>query len=470
MGHSLFIFFLLMRKIFFLLSLSIIINIVSSCSEGDDNNTAKNNTTTQTEDKPSTADTTSTEKKDTTSSSTIKVPSDTTGKMYQVAQMTINTEGGVAITGKTKEDYRNCNITITSSAEEWCYNGTGKIRGRGNSSWKWYDKKPYRIKLDEKSEILGLKANKDWVLLANYRDPTDLMNTFVFNMGEGLGMPYTNHTRYVEITLNGEYIGLYQLTEQIKVAKSRVNINKESGMLLELDADDGPELAPEETDNFWSQVYNLPVCVKYPKDPTETQLTSAKYALADIENAIKAHNYDKLCELMDVGSFIDYLLIQEFVYNVEMAAPRSFFLFRDADTKWTWGPLWDFDAGYDFDWSDMYTGHTFFTSYSETVLGTDPARHISDYTYTSSFFTDMWKNSTFVDEVRAHWEAMEPRIISEFWAETLKYYDGIEEALARDAAKWPIGRYYATEKKRMENWITNRVNFMHKVVANYPAQ
>ena len=107
---------------------------------------------------------------------------------YCVARMDITVDGGMGVTGKKKEEYLACTIKIESDTVAWNYEGRGRIRGRGNSTWEWYPKKPYRIKLDEKAEILGLDANKDWVLLANYRDPTHLMNTFVFEMGQGLGI------------------------------------------------------------------------------------------------------------------------------------------------------------------------------------------------------------------------------------------------------------------------------------------
>lgn len=415
---------------------------------------------------------------DTAKTDTVKTPETPQVKTYPakycVAQMTITTDGGAAVDSKDKKDYRGCTIKIESDTAVWNYEGRGKIRGRGNSTWLWYPKKPYRIKLDEKAEILGLDANKDWVLLANYRDPTHLMNTFVFEMGQGLGMPYTNHTRFVEVTLNGDYKGLYQLTEQVEVAKGRVDIGKKKGWLLSLDVDDGPKEAPEAGDNFWSEVYRMPVCVKSPEAEDyatpETLRDDARTALATLETAIQQHDYDALAKLCDIPVMIDYLLIQEFVYNVEVAAPRSIFLYKDKgdDAKWTFGPLWDFDAGFDFDWSQMTTGHKFFSDYRETVLGTDPANHVSDYTYTPSFFTDMWKNKQFVSEVKNRWNALMPRIMSEFWPEAKRYADAAAEAMERDAKRWPIDKDYKTEINRMEKWLNSRAVYMDNIVRNYP--
>lgn len=393
---------------------------------------------------------------------------------YRVAKISIDVDGNMAVTSKEKEDYRACAIKIESDTVVWNYEGRGRIRGRGNSTWEWYPKKPYRLKLDEKAPILGLDEEKDWVLLANYRDPTHLMNTFVFEMGQGLGMPYTNHSRFVELTLNGDYKGLYLLTEQVEQGKNRVAINKHEGLLLSLDVDDGPAEAPEAEDNFWSEVYRMPVCVKSPEAddyPTpETLVDDARSALGSLERAIQRHDYDALSSICDVDGMIDYLLIQEYIYNVEVAAPRSIFLYRDKgdDAKWTFGPLWDFDAGFDFDWGQMTTGHKFFADYRETVLGTDPARHVSDYTYTSSFFTDMWKSRQFVSEVKARWNRMRPRIMAEFWPEAKRYAEAAAEAMERNARRWPIDRQPKTEINRMEKWLNSRTVYMDNIVTNYP--
>ncbi len=442
--------------------------LVAACSGGEDSDLTQ----------PTPPETTGKEestKTDTTKTDDGDDQPSTLPACYRVAQMDIRTDGGIAVDSRDKADYRHCTVNLKSDTAAWNFTGTARIRGRGNSSWLWYPKKPYRLKLDEKAEILGLAANKDWVLLANYRDPTHLMNTFVFEMGNGVGLDYTNHTRYVELTLNGEYLGLYQLTEQIETGKSRVDISEKEGWLIALDADDGPELSPQAEDNFWSAVYRLPVCLKNPDASPET-LAHARELLATLENAIIAHDYAALETVMDIESMVKYLLIQEFVYNVEVAAPRSIFLYRgkNEDSRWHFGPLWDFDAGFDFDWGQMYTGHYFFKDYRETVLGTDPARHVSDYTYVNSFFTDMWHNQQFVAEVRGQWKKMRQLIMSEFWPETKRYAEGAAEAMARDQALWRsrdphFDRDFKTEINRMEKWLNSRTVYMDNIVNGYPS-
>lgn len=385
---------------------------------------------------------------------------------FKVAQISITTENATSVS--SRETYINCSITVKSDTKQWNYSGKGGIRGRGNSSWLWYPKKPYRIKLDEKAGILGLKADKDWVLLPNYRDPTQLMNTFVFTVGRGLGLSYTNHVRYVEVTLNGSYAGLYLLTEQVEQGSNRVSIDPNEGVLLSLDADDGPELSPDAGDNFWSSDYRMPVCVKSPDSISTAQLSTIRSDFGQLETAIRNADYDAVQKLMNIQPFIDYMIIQELVYNVEVDAPRSIFLYKDKGGQWTFGPLWDFDAGFDFDWSTMYTGHNYFYSYKELVLGTDPVNHTKGYAV-PSFFTDLFRNKWFVSEYKARWLAVKDKVMSEYWVTTQKYADNISGAMARDAARWPIDKNYKTEIPRMKQWLTNRVGYLSTIIANYPA-
>jgi len=393
--------------------------------------------------------------------------SETLNFIYGVAQLSITTENGVPIVSKDKKDYINCTITVEAEREEWYYTGTGRIRGRGNSTWLWYPKKPYRIKLDEKSEIFGLAAEKDWVLLANYRDPTHLMNAFTFIVGQRLELPYTNHSRYLEVTLNGEYIGLYQLTEQVEQGGSRVAVDDEQGILISLDADDGPELNPSGGDNFWSTVYRMPICVKHPEDATIVQLKEVQDDFALLEQAVKEGDYEAISKRLGIASFINYMLIQELVYNVEVAAPRSIYMHKDKDGLWTMGPLWDFDAGFDFDWATMYTGHNYFTSYRELVLGTDPANHIGGYRV-PSFFTDLFRNKRFVSEYKARWQEVKDKIMSEYWEETDLFVENCSEAMKRNAQRWPIDKDYQQEIPRMKRWLQQRIDYLGTVISDYP--
>lgn len=413
---------------------------------------------------------------------------------YMVATLTIDTED---MDGNGRPDWEtidkkrkvDCTVSIDHPYDEWDLEAaTGYVRGRGNSTWLWYDKKPHRFKLDEKVSVLGLDPEKDWVLLANYRDPSNLMNTFVFELGREMGLPFTNHSRYVELIANGEYLGLYQLTEQVEQGGSRVDVDDIDGYLICLDADDGPDLSPDAGDNFWSKIYGMPVCVKHPEDDmtpsrysqirddfakVETEILAIRRNKGDLE-AIQKH-YDALKEIFDVKSFIDFIIIQELVYNVELAAPRSMYMHKDKGGKWTMGPLWDFDAGFDFDWGTMTTGHHYFESYQDLVLGTDPVHHTGGYGV-PEFFTDIFRCNQFREEYRARWEEISPKIMTDVWTRVEKYAELGKEAWDRNSQAWPVYMDDTTmrekldwenEMEKMFVWLTKRIDYLTPVINAY---
>lgn len=388
---------------------------------------------------------------------------------YHIFQLYVYTKDAAAI--KSKTDYVPCYVALNGDGAYADRFVAAEIRGRGNSTWEWYDKKPYRLKLDKKHKMLGLAKAKSWVLLANYRDVTDLMNAFVFELGNWMGLPFTNHTRYVELFVNGDYMGLYQLTEQIQQGSKRVDVSDERGILITLDADDGPSLSPSAKDNFWSKVYNLPVAVKYPDDELLTTACrdSIKEVFAQLEDAIKRQDYPTASSLLDMESMVRYLMIQQLVYNVELSAPRSVYMHKDGDGPWVMGPLWDFDAGYDFDWGNMYTGHTFFTDYRETLLGADPVNHNATYRC-SDFFTNLFGCKEFVKRYKDVWNQYADSLMDHTWTVMERYLASMRDgAIGRETRQWPIsGKNFETEVAKMKQWLERRVAYTNELINGIP--
>lgn len=394
---------------------------------------------------------------------------------YKVFTMSITTEDEADIADR--ETWVNCFFTIDGKGEYSNYSGTGRIRGRGNSSWLYYDKKPYKFKLDTKSKLLGLDKAKNWNLLSNYRDVTDMMNVFAFETAQWMGMPYTNHTRFVEVFLNGEYVGVYQLTEKVEIGKNRVAIDETDGVLLSIDQDDGPSLSPDAGDNFWSEVYRLPLCVKEPENMTEEQKSAVRSDFAVLEKAVQAHDYEAVSQLMDVPSFIGILQLHEYLYNVEIDAPRSLYLFKDKDGKYTFGPVWDWDAAYCFSWSNWTVNHAYFGDYKRLIYGTSPLDGTRASYSINYFFRDMFASKAFVQEYKKAWAERSSQIYERNWAEVEKYVDEMRKgAYARDIARWPLAvpdsrnQYFdvETELSKMSEWLKNRKSYLDDVIAAYP--
>lgn len=386
-------------------------------------------------------------------------PEDSRDSKFKVHHIIIETENHSKV--NSKENYVSCIVSLESEEPNWNFKElSAGIRGRGNSTWEWYPKKPYRIKFDKKQEVLGLGKAKSWVLLAEYRDPTDLMNAYVFEMGQALEMPFTNHNRYVWLTLNGEDLGLYHLTEQVQQGSNRVDVADEGGYLLSLDADDGPYYSSE-PDNFWSMTYNMPVCVKYPEDQTSSQLENIREEFNILEQTIRKGSYSEIETLLDVRSLADFLIIQELVYNVELDAPRSMYIHKDKDSKWTLGPLWDFDGGFDFDWNDMYRSHRYFSNTRELVMGTNPYTREGASYNPPKFFTDIFRYKEFISVYKTEWKKIK-NLHDQVWNTTFNYVS--DYWWENEQNMWNLNLQYSGQITAMKNWLNNRIVYLDSFI------
>ena len=403
--------------------------------------------------------------------------------LYGVAEIDIETDGHAKVDSKDPADYRPCSVSVSGSLtdkdggkHDCTFEGEGAIRGRGNSTWEWYAKKPYRIKLNESQPFMGMKSNSDWVLLADYRDITHMMNNVGFSLAHHLDLPYTNHIRYAELTLNGEYMGLYAVTEQVEKGGHRVDVEGEGGILLALDVNDGPGDCPYATDNFYSEVYGTDCCVKYPSDPTASELSYVKAEFAKLESVIRSLDWDAIQEALDVQSMIDYLMIQEIICNVEMnngESIRSGYINRKPGGKWYMGPLWDCDGGFCYNWGDMYDsrgwGHTYFEDYRRLIFGSDPYTQKGAYGGFPGYFSDLFGIPEFVKAFKARWNDQKDSM-EEYLLENL---EAVEKAIASsaqdDLETWGISNYvHKTEYRNLVKWLENRFDYLDGVFNAYP--
>lgn len=128
---------------------------------------------------------------------------------------------------------------------------TGTIKGRGNSSWLLDEKKSYTVKLDKKAKLLDMDTSKNWAIVGNYEDKSLMRNTMAAYFAEAVEMPYVMMARPVDMWIDGQYWGTYNLTQKIEIEGERVSITdtekpgdekftdpaaNEVGYLLEFDA------------------------------------------------------------------------------------------------------------------------------------------------------------------------------------------------------------------------------------------
>lgn len=215
-----------------------------------------------------------------------------------------------------------------------------QIRGRGNGTWKW-PKKPYRIKLDAKSPLLGMPTEKDWVLLANFTDRSLLRTSAAFGIAEATSLAWTPKARFVDVSLNGVDIGNYQLVESVEATATKVPLVP-GGLLLEVD-----HYYPINTDPGFTTAHGTPIAYKDPDDPTVEEQAQVQASVAAFEAALYGDEFtdpvNGYTPYVDLDSFADWYLVNEVMKNVDGDFFSSAFVSWDPAGKFTMGPVWDFD-------------------------------------------------------------------------------------------------------------------------------
>lgn len=296
-----------------------------------------------------------------------------------------------------------------------------QIRGRGHSSWKGA-KKPYKLKLEKKTAIMGMPENKHWALLK----PTE--NTVAgLQLGKLMGMVWTPSFRPVEVVLNSDYIGLYFLIETIRIDENRVNIyeqqDKETnpdlitgGWLVEVDNyhDENQITIPE--NNRW----NLTLRYHSPEDLSDAQLEWLTNEFKTINTAI--YSSDKTStdweEYIDVESMARFFILQEVMDNPD-GFHGSFYLYKDIgdNARWIAGPIWDLVC-----YNREKTDYTF--------------RMKVHYGITPHWIGEIIQYDSFCRSVRSVWEDVYPDRLSEIYI----YIDAtvlpLAEAWKKDCERW----------------------------------
>ena len=266
----------------------------------------------------------------------------------------IDTKDGKGISDR--ENYVNMTFSLTDADNPEnnivVVNTENGIRGRGHSSWA-YRKKPYRIKFDKKTSLFGLEAAKSWVLLAEFLDPTLIKNNVAFELGDRFSLPYNHSYQHVQLYLNGNYQGLYGLTEQTQVNPGRVDIDDKKGWLVEMDFHTDGEL------RFETENYNMPVKIKSPEiEPVEIDNPAYDFVIKDVNELcdfLISTNFPEngYRDLIDMETFINYIMVPVIIGYADFNNPGSVYMYRDKNKKISMGPLWDYDITFGFAWESI---------------------------------------------------------------------------------------------------------------------
>ena len=275
----------------------------------------------------------------------------------------VNTQNKQAVTDT--ETQIPATVYIDSILPEYHSLGTAAsplpatIKGRGNWTWRGFDKKPYKIKFDVKQKVLGMPNNRHWCLMANADDylgflkmPTGL------KISKAIGLRWTPRFRPVELVLNGKYMGLYFLTEHVRIASNRVKIKEQADGETHADSITGGWLV--EIDNYPSDNnisftegngQEIMVTLREPEVLSNAQRSYLENQLYDLNDALYESSFAPLKQVLDIEEAAKYYLVQEIMEDCE-SYHGSCFLYKDRDSlgvadTWKFGPVWDFGNAYD---------------------------------------------------------------------------------------------------------------------------
>ncbi|MFT4800682.1 MAG: hypothetical protein ACI93N_000444, partial [Flavobacteriaceae bacterium] len=394
----------------------------------------------------------------------------------------INTEGGAEIPDEPKilgtmkiiqrpDGARNF-LTDANTDEFLDYSGTIGIEIRGSSS-QTLPKKPYGIDTleddgieDKNVKLLGMPKENDWILNSFAFDDSMMRDYISYEMARQMGQ-YATNLKYCEVILNGEYIGLYALSEKIKRDGDRVDIAKISddenslpeitgGYIIQTDRTGGDNPPEAWNNNGAGYIHEKPNS----DDITSQQSSYIESVFRDLDNnATNSNITSGYPSIIDIPSFVDYMLMAEIASNVDAYALSTYY-HKDRSGKLRAGPVWDYNLTYGNDLFEWGFDRSF------TDVWQFNYSNVGAY-----FWSDLFNNSTFkcylskrFNEVTSAGEPLNYDYISSLIDDTAEL---ISEALVRENERWSTIDDFSEEIINMKSWLEERITWMRNNLGEF---
>ncbi|MGX8680253.1 MAG: CotH kinase family protein, partial [bacterium] len=348
------------------------------------------------------------------------------------------------------------------------------IRGRGNSTWTEL-KKPYKFKLKKSTDLFGMGANKHWVLLADVFDPSRLKNRMTYYLSQKTCMEYSPQCVPVEVVMNGNYLGSYLLCEQIRIGKSRLNIDELEAKDTDSDKITGGYLirwspyGDEDSRNIFSTYRGLEFLHESPDFSESGNATQRRYIrkyIQKTEDALFGEDFkddkgESYKTYLDLDSVVDYWWIQELSINGDAYLTDSTYMYKKRGGKLCFGPLWDFD----------------YVAWCDSDDYEDPNDAAHGFNNTSSLWIDRIKEDPeFISLAKQRWGTIKAALksITQKNGVLDTYYHDIETALVYEGEKH-VGDQGESFKQGLEdlrttitkrtNWVDNHIDQLDHLFA-----
>ena len=252
----------------------------------------------------------------------------------------------------SREIWVNAEFSLENLPEEHAFaNASGRMRGRGNSTWYMHPKQSFRIRFDDRRTMAGTDhAARNWVIIGNHADKSLLRNHAAYYFAGLLdGMYYAPLSKFIDVYINGDYRGVYMLSDHQNVEAGRVQLTFDedpaiSEFFLEMcsrRADEGGE----EGIHFVT-INRRHYDIRFPRDELHTRdhAEYVRYFLSRFEYLARSGN-ERVFDYIHLQSFIDFYIVQEWFKNQDVGFASVFMQIRGQgeDRRLEMGPVWDFD-------------------------------------------------------------------------------------------------------------------------------
>lgn len=269
---------------------------------------------------------------------------------YDIPTLFLTTDMGAEIT--SKYEYVSGNFILDGTTYEI------GIRGRGNTSWRYYTQKSYLLKFDDRVSFFGMIPSEKWVLVSTYRDPSLIRNCVAMDIAACMDhLEYTPEQIPVDVYLNGEYLGVYTFSEKIDVDLQKINMFSGEDYQPPADSEDmdlafflecgGDLMRPHVySQEYFMTAHSPKMFFQYPvlDKPYTDEFYYVYNYMNELDRAlVRGTGYE---EYIDMDSWVDWFIVMELTNNTDSAFWRSSFLYRRPGEKVMLGPVWDFDMAF----------------------------------------------------------------------------------------------------------------------------
>lgn len=266
-------------------------------------------------------------------------------KDYSLPVLEVSTENGKII---SKVVSQNCSVNAKNTDESTAFDGAGaKMKGFGDAVWRM-TKKTYLLTFDEKINLLGVGtgAANDWVLSANHADPGLLRNYLAYNAAKTVltNIPYVTGSMFVQLYINGEYEGVYQVVERVQFDENRLNYTFEAGVndtnyLVMLDFEADTQIDSVSGENCFaisSKKYYIAN-----EGVTTKQCTYVSNYYNSMITAVNNGTQSQVEQYLDIDSLVDTYILHELFKNGDVGNSR-FYMVKEKGGKIVFTAPFDF--------------------------------------------------------------------------------------------------------------------------------